>query len=211
MLSEATQDSIEFLAATLIDLEPFEAPLLPSREDQPIIWTDAMFERRGERLASPEDGCTCVVSHTVWSPARAAFYTGERRVPLEMLELAFGERVTYIGQAEELAASSVYWTYGDLLRGTSPIHYIDNQGALAILCSGTSRSPPMGLLSHQTAAQQRLLQCRVWYEYVASKANIADLPSRGDIALAARLLRRRFGVPVWRRDIEYPPLQAARV
>ena len=28
-----------------------------------------------------------------------------------------------------------------------------------------------------------MLRARVWYEYVASKANIADLPSRGDFAL----------------------------
>ena len=31
------------------------------------------------------------------------------------------------------------------------------------------------------------LRCDVWFEYVRSKANIADLPSRGDLALVREL------------------------
>ena len=44
--------------------------------------------------------------------------------------------------------------------------------------------------------------------YVPSKANIADLPSRGDTRLAARLLRDRFGVAVETRAMRLPPLRA---
>ena len=43
--------------------------------------------------------------------------------------------------------------------------------------------------------------------YVESGANIADLPSRGDLALTARLLRERFERPVWVRHLSLPPLR----
>ena len=68
----------------------------------------------------------------------------------------------------------------------------------------------MGLLAHKTALRQREIRCQVWYEYVASKANIADLPSRHDSQLAARLLRKRFRVPVTTgRPIRLPALEVA--
>ena len=67
----------------------------------------------------------------------------------------------------------------------------------------------MGLLAHQTAASQLELNARVWYEYVASKANIADLPSRHDTRLACRNIRARFGTHVVHRPIRLPPLTAA--
>ena len=127
-----------------------------------------------------------------------------------MLQLAFGERETYIGQAEELAAAAAYETYEDILTGTRPMHYIDNQGALGVLVRGAGHHAPMGLLAHKTALRQREIRCQVWYEYVASKANIADLPSRHDSQLAARLLRKRFRVPVTTgRPIRLPALEVA--
>ena len=64
----------------------------------------------------------------------------------------------------------------------------------------------MGLLSHQAAARQITLRARVWYEYVASKANIADLPSRRD---TRRHLRARFGNRVVYRPLRLPPLTAS--
>ena len=69
----------------------------------------------------------------------------------------------------------------------------------------------MGLvLAHRTALRQREIRCQVWYEYVASKANIADLPSRHDSQLAARMLRKRFRVPVTTdRPIRLPALEVA--
>ena len=86
---------------------------------------------------------------------------------------------------------------------------LDNQGSLGILCRGSSSHPPMGRLAHQVAARQTELHARVWYEYVASKANIADLPSRHDTRLAVRMLRERFGTRVITRRVRFPPLVVA--
>jgi len=167
-----------------------------------------MFERKGVRLSAPEPGCTCALGLVVWCPRARRFIVSDLDIPLDVLELAFGERDTYIGQAEELAAAAAYWTCPDVLGGTYPAHFIDNQGALGILVRGASHHPPMGHLAHQTALRQLELSCRVWYEYVPSKANIADLPSRGDTRLAMRMLRDRFGVAVEARSMRLPPLRA---
>ena len=96
--------------------------------------------------------------------------------------LVFGERETYIGQAEELAAAAAYETYEDILAGTRPMHYIDNQGALGVLVRGAGE----GRLSSCSPNAWACLRTRRRFgsgrfgvrcgpEYVASKANIADL------------------------------------
>ena len=74
---------------------------------------------------------------------------------------------------------------------------------------GASRDVPTSWLAHDVARQCFDLRTRVWFEYVESAANIADLPSRGDARLAARLLRERFGKTVWVREMQLPPLRAA--
>ena len=60
-------------------------------------------------------------------------------------------------------------------------------------CDGAaslSLSPPSSLLSIIRAfhAANLAMQANVWFNYVASKANVADLPSRGDLDLMAEVL-----------------------
>ena len=58
---------------------------------------------------------------------------------------------------------------------------------------------------HLQAAAQRMA---IWAEYVPSKANIADLPSRGSYELLDQLGGRRVGVPVVGIDDWMAPLHA---
>ena len=64
----------------------------------------------------------------------------------------------------------------------------------------------------ELAARQQLRQgTRAWYEYVPSAANLSDLPSRGRLREAARLLRQRFcnRYPVHVRSFQLKPLLSA--
>ena len=52
----------------------------------------------------------------------------------------------------------------------------------------SSRDPGCAGMAHSTALLQARLRAKVWYEYVASAANIADLPSRGDFSFVRRMM-----------------------
>ena len=136
----------------------------------------------------------------------SVFNCNGRRFPARWFHIAtacppiilahFVERATYIGQLELLAAVLPYTSLPELLRGRRVIHWIDNTSALAGLIKGYSSKPDSAFIIHAFHALNVGLRCRVWFEWVASKANIADLPSRGELAD----LRRRGSIelePVW--------------
>ena len=92
------------------------------------------------------------------------------------------ERSQYVGQLELLAAVAVYYSLAAELRGREVIHFIDNAGAMACLVKGSSAELDSSLLVHTFWALAAALDIDVWFEFVYSEANIADWPSRGDIA-----------------------------
>ena len=93
----------------------------------------------------------------------------------------------YIGILENLAAAVVAFSLPDVLREQLVLHFIDNQGALSNLVSGTSRDADSRRIVYASALQLARLSCRVWYEWVASAANIADLPSRDEFSFVSRM------------------------
>jgi hypothetical protein len=107
-------------------------------------------------------------------------------VPAEFLE-RFQLRKQYIGQLELLAAVAVYLTFPDETRGRRVLHWIDNTSALAALIKGYARAEDSARIVQAFHAFNLGLQADAWFEYVASKANIADLPSRGEFAELERL------------------------
>ena len=65
-----------------------------------------------------------------------------------------------------------------LLAGRQIMHFIDNQGACAGLVKGYSRATDAGLIVNAFHAFNVVLRCNVYFEYVPTKANPADLSSR---------------------------------
>ena len=90
------------------------------------------------------------------------------------------DRKTYIAELETLAAISVYTTYPDLFKGRKVNHFIDNTVALSALVHGYSGKPDLAKSVNVFYLQMLSLRASVYFEYVPSKANIADLPSRRD-------------------------------
>ena len=89
----------------------------------------------------------------------------------------------YIAQLEMLAVLSFYESIPtEVVEGRLVLHWVDNQGVLWNAAHGSSREPGCSALTHLTSLRQAQLRCRVWYEYVASKANPGDAPSRGDFS-----------------------------
>ena len=99
----------------------------------------------------------------------------------KLLEFWSPDHKTYIAQLETLAAMSVYFTYPELFVGRKVNHFIDNTVALSALVHGYSGKRDLAKMVNAFFLQAAGLRTSVYFDYVPSKANIADLPSRGAI------------------------------
>ena len=88
-----------------------------------------------------------------------------------------------IGQVELYGALLPYLTLpADRLRGRRVMHWIDNSSACAALVKGYSSAVDSGRIVHALHATLAGLGAKAWFEYVRTKANVADEPSRFDLS-----------------------------
>ena len=99
----------------------------------------------------------------------------------------FSVKKNYIGQLELLAAALAFFSLPEL-RHESVFHWIDNTSVLAALIKGYARAHASVRLLHAFKAFAFGLGVDSWFQWVPSKANIADLPSRKEYEML-----RRFG------------------
>ena len=140
-------------------------------------------------------------------PVRGMVWAG-MDTPLWLLELfrKHKERRTYIGQLEAVVAAALYCSLpGKWFQGRPVTHYIDNQGALYALINGRSDDVDINRIVFITRMKLLRLECDVWFDYVPSASNVADLPTRLDDDAMRRLhaLGRRVDMtlpPQWCLD-----------
>ena len=188
MVTPVISKALAFFYDLLRDFPAFTTPAYPVSTKPVLVWTDAMFEMHGERVDGPERGCTAALGAVVWCPRRRIYYHSRLVISLPMLERLFAIKKQYIGQLEMLAAMAVYTSLPDVFRNALTLHWIDNQGVLWNMVDASASEPGCADIAHSTAKAQARLGVRVWYEYVASAANIGDMPSRGDYAYTRRLM-----------------------
>ena len=143
------------------------------------MWSDASWEHGIGWLG-----------FVVYDPERARFFYSDSCVPEHVLDL-FVHKKQKIGQCELLAASIVYTSMPELFRARQVIHWIDNTSAISCLIHGYSGKVDSALLVNAFHLFNAGLKARIHFEYVESKANVADLPSRQEfvyllLSLAAR-------------------------
>ena len=184
-LSGELRAAIHFLSTVLRFMPPrvidLPATLRAAARGSVVIWSDAMWEDANG--PSPARGG---LGFVVWFPAghslggkTGRFFYSDRFVGVG--DLSFLSRTTsLIGQLELLAAAAVYVSFA---RGAfdeqDVIHFIDNSSALYGMVKGYSRVPDSLAIIRAFHAANLALRANVWFNYVASKANVADLPSRG--------------------------------
>jgi hypothetical protein len=152
-----------------------------------VIWTDAMWTPG----ATPRGRMGFVV---YIPPGRDPAYPEGRYLysSLDADEAILSRmdyRETYIGQLELLAAILVYASLPALLHGEYVLHFIDNTSALAGLIAGSSKVPDSARIIHAFQVLNLSIMAVPWFAYVASKANISDLPSRAAFAEMAAAIR----------------------
>ena len=119
-------------------------------------------------------------------------------VPRALLAL-LQDRKQQIGVLETLGAAAPFTSLPNKFRGRDVILFIDNVGALVSLAKGYAKALDAARIVHSFHSVCAAVQSNVWMEYVASGANIADLPSRNDLALLQELGSEKF-------EIEWPSL-----
>lgn len=105
---------------------------------------------------------------------------------------------TYIAQLEVLAGVAVYFTHPERIRGRQVNHFIDNTVALSGLVHGYARKLDLARMINAFHLQIAALEANVFYEFVPSKCNVADLPSRDEF----ELLEEHGGI---RTTMRFPP------
>jgi hypothetical protein len=146
------------------------------------IYTDALYE------AGKPSGIGIVVLVPAESGRDEYILHASCELPASYLDRFFEPgKHQYIGQLELLAAMAAYSTFPDVLRGRQVIHFVDNTSSVASLVKGYSRAPDSVELVHCFAAQRLPLDVDTWVQWVPSKANIADLPSRGEFQMLREL------------------------
>ena len=91
-------------------------------------------------------------------------------------------RQQQVGQLEALAAECVYESLPTIMRNADVLHFVDNTSALYGVVTGSSPQPDSTRIIFSLHLRQLLDRFVVWFSYVASAANVSDLPSRGAIA-----------------------------
>ena len=180
-MAASLRAALRFIEAVVGHLPPRTVDiqgLSRSSASEPIIvWSDAMW-------ADGVGGLGFVVyfppSHPRGGPD-GTFSYAHRQV--RAADLPFLSRDDHlIGQLELLAGASVYASYpASDFAGWDVVHYIDNTSALYSLSKGYSAQPDSLLIIRAFLALDLAIGANIWFNYVATKANVADLPSRGAI------------------------------
>lgn len=158
--------------------------LRPHLEPPLLVYTDASFSERrrapGECAADePGRRLDGALGSVVWDPVGGCARFAYAEPPWRLLLSSWRtDRRTYIAELETLAAIAVYSTYPELFRGRRVNHFIDNTVALSAMVHGYSGKPDLAKQVNVFYLQAIKLRAHVYFDYVPSKANMADLPSR---------------------------------
>lgn len=139
-----------------------------------IVWSDAMWEKSSSRPA----GLGFVIFVPPDVPSGRGRLIHSSVFPDERTIGFFMQKKQYIGQLELLAATACYYSLPDIFRDRDVVHFVDNTSAIAALIKGYSGVPDSARIVHAFHSLNAGLRMNVWFQYVASKANVSDLPSR---------------------------------
>ena len=143
-----------------------------------------------------------------YDPIDDAWHTGAKSVGLDIIKKMLPNKKTYIGQLEAMAADAFVHTLpADRLHNRKAYMWIDNLSAMYLLRKGYSKVGDTGKVGNSFRVMQTKRQLRMWFEYVPSEENIADLPSRRKWCELHRVIDSVSGGSrtCFRYDVVIPP------
>lgn len=183
-VTPALRASLEFLRDVLPQAPP-RVIELGSMADKPVlVWSDAMFQPG----AVLEDGGGFVVIKRRRG-AEPFVFVGCGATQAEVRALFTDVKKTYIGELEGVWAHSPYASLPTEFVGARVLHWIDNTGCCSWMIKGCAACIDASKIVMAQTAKCVELQCAPFYQYVNTKANIGDFPSRFDLAALFAVLR----------------------
>ena len=135
--------------------------------------------RRGECSTNPTHRFSGGLGAVIYDPMTGRARHAAAEPPWDILLSSWRtDRKTYIAELETLAAVAVYTTYPEIVSGRKVNHFIDNTVALSALVHGYAGKPDLAKATNVFHMQLVGMRTSAYLDYVPSKANIADLPSR---------------------------------
>ena len=182
------RDMAEFFEALLPRLPALRIPI--EHDDRPpvVLYTDAMYNPPSSHRSAQVSRLGAVTFHPDFSEPSH----GTLLLPQWVYNYLAQHDKTLIMQAEMLAALSALMSDPSAFAGRKVIIFVDNTGALSSLLHGYSSKPDAARLCNLFHLYAAAIGCSIYFEWVPSKANLADLPSRATI-------------DAWRRYFSYFP------
>jgi hypothetical protein len=157
------------------------------RRSLSLVWSDAMYTARPDSESMADViGHETGLGYVAYDTEKVVKTAARCTCPQEILR-AMIAKLTYIGQLELLAILLVYWSEPERFAGRDVIHFVDNTSAIYCMIKDYSKSPDSARIVHCIHAVFVAFDINVWFEYVPSKENISDGPSRGADALVDSL------------------------
>ena len=192
-LTPEIEESLEFISFVCDHLPPLELPLLPFTGERVVIFTDAEGKKR-KKGRPPSGHAGFVVYHPKYGVVHS--YAA---IPASVVTLMdrCKERQTYIGQFELIAAITPFISLPpEWFTGYAVELWIDNAGAVGSLIKGYSGVPDVArIINMFEFSLAKLGISSLYIDYVPTKSNPADVPSRAHelSARAAEASLAEFG------------------
>ena len=164
---------LKFFTALFLDLPPLVIKLGVQEDPKVLVYTDASYARNKLDNKVRRKGLGIIVVDC----KNGNVFRSRLDCPTWFLR-QLEERDTQIAVLELLAVLCAVFTFPDILFGRQALFFIDNTQALSSAIHGYTRNLDCAPLSNLLHLSLAALQVTPWFDFVPSKANCADLPSR---------------------------------
>ena len=164
---------LEFFVALFRDLPPLVIHLGVVARKKVLVYSDASFAKRKDGKIRRKGLGIYVVDCENTREYRSSF-----ACPVWLLNSMDTNAKTLIGPLELLAVLCAVLTFPEFLEDRQCVFFIDNTQALSACIHGYCRNTDMGRLCNLLHLSLAALRCQPFFNWVPSKANPADLPSR---------------------------------
>jgi hypothetical protein len=199
--SEGLEADLLFLRQQLASKHIRKYRLTNSIVLAPRLWSDASFSVINGR---PFMRICCICATT--SAAKGIVYDTD-----EAFFRKLCTRKSQIAVGELMGVMIALLIFGDVLRGSSAIAFIDNMSALHSIVNGSSSTADIKLLAHCFSLIACDLELTIWLEYVNTLSNCSDGGSRVGVlcqlAASLNVPLRTIACPILHDEFPRPSLQ----